>query len=105
MPQDSRDTVQEERDKNVHVGGGKTEAEFVAMRTSSPDSAERRLGQWTHRGSTGRTNAAYRRADGICRMRSERPFAFDRHPAARACLWVVVPERLMLGASVVPEGD
>ena len=27
-------TVQEQRDKNVHVGGGKTEAEFVAMRTS-----------------------------------------------------------------------
>ena len=27
-------TVQQQRDKNVHVGGGKTEAEFVAMRTS-----------------------------------------------------------------------
>ena len=27
-------TVQEQRDKNVHVGGGKTEDEFVAMRTS-----------------------------------------------------------------------
>ena len=26
-------TVQQQRDKNVHVGGGKTEAEFVAMRT------------------------------------------------------------------------
>jgi glyoxylase-like metal-dependent hydrolase (beta-lactamase superfamily II) len=27
-------TVQQQRDKNVHVGGGKTEAEFVAMRTA-----------------------------------------------------------------------
>jgi glyoxylase-like metal-dependent hydrolase (beta-lactamase superfamily II) len=27
-------TVQDQRDKNVHVGGSKTEAEFVAMRTS-----------------------------------------------------------------------
>ena len=27
-------TVQDERDKNVHVGGRKTETEFVAMRTS-----------------------------------------------------------------------
>lgn len=27
-------TVQQQRDKNVHVGGGKTEAESVAMRTS-----------------------------------------------------------------------
>jgi glyoxylase-like metal-dependent hydrolase (beta-lactamase superfamily II) len=27
-------TVQQQRDKNVHVGGGKTEAEFVAMRKS-----------------------------------------------------------------------
>jgi glyoxylase-like metal-dependent hydrolase (beta-lactamase superfamily II) len=27
-------TVQQQRDKNVHVGGGRTEAEFVAMRTT-----------------------------------------------------------------------
>ena len=27
-------TVQQQRDKNIHVGGDKTEAEFVAMRTS-----------------------------------------------------------------------
>ena len=27
-------TVQQQRDKNVHVGAGKTEAEFVAMRTA-----------------------------------------------------------------------
>ena len=27
-------TVQQQRDKNVHVCGGKTEAEFAAMRTS-----------------------------------------------------------------------
>jgi len=40
-----------------------------------------------------------------CQMGSGRPIAFDCHPAARACLRVVVPECLMLGASVVPEGD
>ena len=34
MPMPGRQRFSEQRDKNVHVGGGKTEAEFVAMRTS-----------------------------------------------------------------------
>jgi choline dehydrogenase-like flavoprotein len=37
--------------------------------------------------------------------RSDRPIAFDRHPAAGPCLRVVVPERLVLDAAVVPEGN
>src|SRR6185436_70066 len=37
--------------------------------------------------------------------RSDRPVAFDGHPAAGACLRVVVPKRLMLDAAVVPEGN
>src|SRR3982074_2451005 len=36
---------------------------------------------------------------------SERPIAFDRHPAPRARLRVIVPECLVLDAAVVPEGD
>src|SRR5215470_2455877 len=33
------------------------------------------------------------------------PIAFDRHPTAGSRLRVVVPQRLMLEAAVVPEGD
>src|SRR5262245_59480795 len=35
----------------------------------------------------------------------DRPVAFDRHPAAGARLWVIVPDCEMLDAAVVPEGD
>src|SRR6516225_1396487 len=39
------------------------------------------------------------------RGRSGRPIASDRHSAAGARLRVIVPQRLMLDAAVVPEGD
>src|SRR5437870_4055634 len=49
--------------------------------------------------------AGVSRSTNDCQIRSERPIAFDRHPAPGACLRVVVPEGLMLDAAVVPEGD
>src|SRR5580704_2430437 len=36
---------------------------------------------------------------------SDRPIAFDRDPTSGARLRVVVPDRLMLDAAVVPKGD
>src|SRR5215813_12449346 len=41
-----------------------------------------------------------------CALRSsEWPIAFDRHAAAGARLRVIVPQRLVLDAAVVPKGD
>src|SRR5262249_20943553 len=41
----------------------------------------------------------------ITRVRSERPIAFDRDPAAGPRLRVIIPECLVLDAAVVPKGD